>query len=616
MALRGDEINIAGPKQLVSSRTNKISHSTTGQNDGIEGELENELALDLTDKELLVLATKWLDSYQGYAGRVLERQKVNKQYYLGKQNQTQYSAVDGAPVAANRIFSATETFLAAALARDPEPLVYSDNTEQGNEESRLIKTMLQSLADGLELRSKLALMTRHWNIYFIGIIKHGWNESLQEIESEVRSPKNFLFDPNGYVDVYGDFVGWIGEKITVSAQKLADTFSEHEQFIKEVVEYQMGTEVTYTEWWTDDYTFSTFKGRVLDKARNPHFNYPKNVPEKKGELVRAVLKKGDNHFAMPKKPYTCLSVFSLQEQPHDETSLIEQNIPNQDILTRRVQQINKNFNHANNAIVFSADRMDQQKAKQAADGIDKGHPVLVNGNVNEAVMRFPAPSFPQAAFEEVRDTERRIDETYGVQGLSAVAQTSDTTARGMILNQQRDATRIGGGIGDKLEGVSKATYNYWYQMMKVYYTDPHVASYIGAAKAVELATLDIEDITRKLTISVVNGSMVPKDELSEANQAMQLAEAGMLDPKTLMRLQNVPAPDETAENTVLWNLNKQLYIVKNFPELAQLMQLQAPQAPQGGAPPQPQGMVSPIQSQAPITQPEQPASLSAVPLPS
>lgn len=609
--LRGDEVNIAGPKALVASRTNKIPLGSLF-NEGIASDEENELDLNLTDKELLELAKKWEDAYKGYSGKVLDRQKTNKQYYLGKQNQTQYSAVDGAPVAANRIFSATETFLAAALARDPEPLVYSDNTEQGNEESRIIKTMLQALADQLELRSKLALMTRHWNIYFIGVLKHGWNEDLQEIETEVRSPKNFIFDPNGYVDVYGDFVGYVGEKITVTAGKLAELFPDSTQFISEVVEYKMGTDVTYTEWWTDEYTFTTFKGRVLDATRNPHFNYPKSIPEKKGDLVTKVLKKGDNHFALPKKPYTFLSVFSLQEQPHDETSLIEQNIPNQNILTARVQQINKNFNHANNAIVFSADKMDAQKAKQAADGIDKGHPVLVNGDVREAVARFAAPSYPAEAFKEIGDTERRIDETYGVQGLSAVAQNEDTTARGMILNQQRDSTRIGGGIGDRLESVAKNVYNTWYQFMKVYYTDTHTASFIGAAKAVELAQLDIESITRKPTISVVNGSMVPKDELSEANQALQLFEAGILDPKALMRLQNMPAPDETAENAVLWATNKPLYIQKNFPELAQMMQPQQPQQ-QGGAPP---GAVpSPIQPQQVNANPEQPAPLSSVPLP-
>lgn len=614
---RGDEYNVLGPGLLVRDRTNKVGRGNgTGNDEGIAGEEENALDLKLSDNELLELSRKWEDEYKGYSGKVEQRQKTNKLYYKGTQNQVQQAAISGNPVAANRIFSATETFLAAALAKEPEPVVYADNTPQGNEEARLVKTILQTLADQLVIRKKLALMVRHWNIYFIGVLKHGWDDELQEICTEVRNPRNFIFDPNGYVDEYGDFCGYVGEKITTTAEKVAELFEDHKQFIGEIVEFKWGTSITYTEWWQDDYCFYTFKGRVLDKSRNPHFNYPKNTPEKKGDLIEKVLKKGNNHFAKPKKPYTFLSVFSLQEAPHDETSLIEQNIPNQNILTERVIQIAKNFKSANNSLVFSADKMDAQKATQSARGMEEGRPVLVNGDVREAVARFPAPSFPPEAFKEIADTERRIDETYGVQGLSAVAQNEETTARGMILNQQRDSTRIGGGIGDSLQQVASNVFNQWYQFIKVYYDEPHMASYLGASQSVELAVLDMDSIKRRITITTAPDSMVPKDELTQANQAMQLAEAGMLDPKALLRLQNIPGGDETAENAVLWMTNKQAYIQKNFPELAQFLGMQSQQAVEGGQQ-QGQPQVSPIQPQAAAAPAEQPAPLEAAgPLPS
>jgi len=52
-------------------------------------------------------------------------------------------------------------------------------------------------------------MTRKWALDFLGVLKHGWNNDLQEIKTEIRDAKNFVFDPEGYVDVYGDLPhGW------------------------------------------------------------------------------------------------------------------------------------------------------------------------------------------------------------------------------------------------------------------------------------------------------------------------------------------------------------------------------------------------------------------------
>ena len=168
-----------------------------------------------------------------------------------------------------------------------------------------------------------------------------------DITIENRKIQDFIFDPNGYVDAYGDFIGYLGERITVTAEKLTDLFPNHKQYITEQVKGEMGTEVTYTEWRSadDTFTFTTFKEKVLDKHKNQYFRYPTPSidPITQQPIINGV---GDpvyndprNHFAAPKKPYTFLSVFSLQEQPHDVTGLIEQNIPNQNRITRRTEQI-------------------------------------------------------------------------------------------------------------------------------------------------------------------------------------------------------------------------------------------------------------------------------------
>jgi len=83
----------------------------------------------------------------------------------------------------------------------------------------------------------------------------------------------------------------------------------------------MGTEVVYTEWWTDEFSFVTYKLKVLDKFKNQYYRYEEPELDEQGQPVMDILGKPAiatprNHFAYPKKPYVFLSVFSLQEQPH------------------------------------------------------------------------------------------------------------------------------------------------------------------------------------------------------------------------------------------------------------------------------------------------------------
>ena len=167
----------------------------------------------------------------------------NLESYLGKKKDGQWLSEE-APIAANLQFEAEETFLSAALAKNPEPVVYSDDTPEGDMLAKSVRTMLQYHSDQLVFRRKLALMVRQWSIYHLGVLKHGWNNTVNDITIENRKIQDFIFDPEGYVDAYGDFIGYLGERITVTAEKLTELFPDHKQYITEQVKGQMGTNVT------------------------------------------------------------------------------------------------------------------------------------------------------------------------------------------------------------------------------------------------------------------------------------------------------------------------------------------------------------------------------------
>jgi len=585
--------NIEGVRQLVGSRMNKTGDSAITEQEGIDGDQIDELTLELDEEELIRLSKMWELKYAPYEAPIKLRQEAQKTYYLGRQKESTPTTVGDVPaISANLLFEAEETFLPAALSKNPEPVVWSDDTPEGTEIAKQVKTMLQYHADTLVLRRKLTRLTRHWSIYFIGALKHGWDDKVGDIKTEVVDPTKFIFDPEASIDCYGDYDGeYLGERKTCTASKLIEMFPKHSDYITIMVDGKLGTRVTYTEWWTNDFCFYTFKNKVLEKNKNPHWNYEQTLTEadEYGEIVETP-HQNFNHFAYPKMPYTFLSVFSLGEQPHDVTGLIEQNIPNQRRISRRTEQIDYNLSRANNSDVFSQDNFNQETAKQAATALAKGHPVLVPAGkpISEAIARLQAPSVDSAFFAELENSKTDLRSIFGTEGISSTPGNEDTTARGMILNQSFDTTRIGGGIGDALEQVADAVFNYWVQLYAVYYDVPHFAAIMGQAKAVEYITLKSQDLDRRIVVSVSADSMKPKDEITEMNQAMALWDKEALDPKTLFTILDFPDPQGTAENVVLWKTDPMAYMQLNFPELSQklaMMQMQAQAAVGGLAPP-------------------------------
>lgn len=580
-------LNIAGVSDLVGSPTNKSSDSPY-QEEGAIGDEVDLLDLPMSDEELLILRTEYENKYAPYDGKLVGRQKQNKAYLLGTQKSTGLSTKT---VPSNLLFEATATFVPQALAKNPEPVVFSDNTEEGKAASSDVKTVLQFLAMTLGLRKKLSLMVWHWSIYFNAILKYGWDKKTNQISCEVRKRKNFLLDPDGYVDEFGDLQGWLGERIQSTAQELADLYPSHKDYIIADVGGKMGTLVVRTEWWTDDFSFTTYKEKVLDKHKNEFFNYEEDKT---------------NHFAIPKKPYTFLSVFNLQEQPDDFTNLVEQNIANQDRINERDKQIEKNLAHSNNAILMDDAHFTSETAHQGADAIEQGDPIL---GPKGSVERLPANPLPNGVLESQQVDKETLRSIYGTQGLTAQQPDENTTARGMILNQSHDSSRIGGGMGDSLETVATSFFNWILQLTYVFYDEKHYAAIMGTASAVEYAELMMVGHQRQYVVNVQPDSMAPKDEISEQNQAIQLAEGGWLDPLSLFKQLNYPNPNETAKAVTLFRVNPQLYMQTYFPE-----QPQGPDSANSGNPP---NTVSPEQGSPPQPLSQEPAnaSLSQVPLP-
>ena len=567
-------LNVMGVSSLIGSKLNKSVSGVAAQEEGTKGEQVDILDLSLDDDELLRLSKKWEIEYAPYEAKIKIKQQANKTYYLGLQKDSaDKSNPMQIPVADNLLFEALETFIPATLAKNPEPVVFTDDTEEGEAVAQATKTLLQYHADILNMRGNCNLVVRKWAVDYLGIIKHCFDDVLSDIQDDVRDAKDFVFDPEGYVDMSADFIGYLGERITVSAERLCELFPKHEVYITVMVEGHMGMRCTYTEWWNDDYTFTTFKGKVLDKSKNPNFNYEEDKP---------------NHFGRPKKPYTFFSVFSFADQPHDVTGLIEQNISNQKVITRRSDQIDYNLSRQNNSDIFSANNWTQETAKQAAGALKAGHPVIVpvGGPIEESIKRLPAQGLDTGFFNDLEARKNALRSSFGTEGITAQPPEKNELATGIIKSEEHSNSRISGGIGDALERFAKAVFNQHVQFYYTYYDVPHYGMILGQQAAVQYNELQQSDFMksdghpRRLVVSVSPDSMKPHDELTEMNQAMSMWEQKALDPKTLLIRTKFPDPDKTAGQVCLWLLNPQAYVAQNFPDIAQILSQSGQQDPE------------------------------------
>lgn len=588
---------------------NKVkSDKTLNENEqGVTGELLEELELDMSDDELIQLKKKWEKSWEGYEKEIIQLQTENEIYWMGKQHPGfQYKPTER-PQNDNLIFESLETYLPLATKNNPEPVVDGDGTEQGTEIATTVQKYLISLADTLRLKMHIKQVARNWALYLLGVAKVGWSYVENEITLTTPRPQKLILDPDGTINASGEYDGsYIGEIRKDTARVLLtrfgktnesndqgtqavgveeakrDNLDEAGQHIWDECQGKLGTEIQYQEWWTPDKVFWTLKQNVLGKFKNPHFNYegkPQVMTDPTGQQTQ-MMAQPQNHFKVPKMPYIFLSVFNLGKHPHDDTSLITQNLANQDVINKRQRQIDKNVDWMNGGWAVSGERsgLTRDEAANAIEAARKGGGLWIpQGDVNGAVVPLNRPGLPADVFNHLQDIRTEVRNSFGTRGSTPAGTQSEQTVRGKLIVKGQDGDRIGGGVSEYLEVFSKQVYDWFVQLVYVYYDEEHKATIVGEAGAREQIALSGQSINSKLTVNVKTGSMIPKDSLTKANQAVDLFGAQALDPLTLYERLEFPNPREAATRLLLYHANLQGYIQKYFPELQQLFQPQ-PQA--------------------------------------
>lgn len=556
----------------LNQKINKVKPEDSINVEGVsQVELPEIDPLKLKLEELVERSNTWenawksSDTYQKWLQQGVESSKYWKGEHHGKADMEM-----NRPVIDNAIFEALETWLPVATKRNPEPLItfiHGDDEQKFPNVKLYFRERLNYLANHLKIRLKIQKMTRTWALKLLGVIYIGWDLAENEMSIQSLRPESLILDPDSYTDEDGYHGEFIGRYRKIPAAKLIDMSPQHKEYISEQVHDQLNTRLTIIEYYTNEFLWWKYQDKVFLKVKNPNWNYEQtvtsiSVDEFGNEIPQESTKAGINFFKSPKMPFVFLSIYNLGDKPVDDTSLILQNLSNQDMINKRNKQIDRNVDDMNNGLIVSLANsgLTKEQAKNVTTALRKGGVVMVpSGSPGDAIQKMRGDQLSPDVFTDLQYRQNRLRNIFGTQGISSAGIQQEESVRGKLVVKGLDTDRIGGLIADYLDNAAGQVFEWMAQMMLVYYdNDPFIAS---------LQQIPDMEIRSK------EGSMLPDDTAAEASQAMQLAQMGLISPIDLYTKLEYPDPVKMAADLFLWQ-NAPTQLLADDPRIQAFQQQQ------------------------------------------
>ncbi len=472
-------------------------------------------------------------------------------------------------------------------------------------------------------RKTLAMGFQHLPVYLTACIKARWDPSIGEygdFRFDIVHPNLIVVDHTAKIND-SEEMSFIAETLPITVQELFMRFPTKKDKLTEELKKDgvalgeeaswkdLATEVNATEIWFTWYkkkdtkemmkepTLSIFEPGVkwekvegvmwkyrtvlLDKMLNPNFDYegqdmyfvqdnpddPTTKHELKPEEMLQRMMIGDlsgiqkekvyyNYFGKSKKPYFFFGYEQWGEQPYDETSRIEQNIRNQENLDdmgkRLVDKLKQRVKH-----IWSKESGLKSSDIQKLDMENPMLDALVEGDLDK-VHTTVVPERPDASeYKSISDARERM---YGVAHASAVRGDlqSDVATTNQIARES-DFTAADDLVEETINAACEWMAEWQMQFIKLRYTEDHMRQIAGSKGATTL--LKLRRDTAKDGMEVTTKASTT-DKLKAQKNALDMANAKLIDPLTFYEDMDMSDPEGRTEKLMLFTTDPVTYMTK------------------------------------------------------
>lgn len=537
---------------------------------GIEGQ---QITPELGDEE--ILKTIKIDQSR-YKARFANLQQINKEneaYWSGNQVDEGQLKAGESNIHVNRILVSIETIISIITQEVPPPWVQvTPKSDTSRKLQSKIERQLRDLWEfDLNMQEKLTVSLRNYFMARVGFVKVFWDDRIDEIGTEPVRLERLSFDLDAPTLQDSSF---IIESKKGELRDLKRMFGKK----KEVTDFLQGeidrkgerSKVDYIEYWgtyvdeknkIQSYVCWKYRDQILGKDFNPFWNRTSK----------------NNHFKRPKMPYISLNSLNTGKSTVDDTSIVEQARPLQDIINKRKRQIDKNAWLANGIIVTSAEHMSKENFDSIDSTTDK---VFLDGfdgtDVTRGFVKVTGRSLEGGIFDDMFHSIREIDNLFGAHDSIRGERLSPETLGGRNLLIQGDLGRQE-ILRRAYEQMAENIYNWWLQIMMVKYKgnrdiisskeeiqpEDQIKQDRGLASKDD-NVLNLKDFEGfKVRIIVKQGTTRPKDPESLKQEALTLRQTGMLNPITFFEMWGAENPKKQARREFLWGTQPDAL----FPEL-------------------------------------------------
>lgn len=505
-----------------------------------------ELKLSMSDKELLKLSKNWKEASEKLKTKITDIWKSWLKYYIWNNPETN-TKFDKHNVIDNRIFLWIETVAPVITANPAVPVVFhAQETKESKELAAQHQKIMLATYQKLKMKPKLEKVYKHNQIWKLWVMKY-WIENWK-IFTDYVIPEKLYIDPDATTVEDAEFI-W--QTYFKSWWELVKEYPDLETQIRDDLVGKMWTRVKMIEWWTDKYTFKTYEWKtriVVDKKRNPHFNYSDldkwwENPEDDFEMKDIDSKSTNNVFSHPKKPFVFYQVFNLWLSVIDDTTNLEQSKSPQDAINLRKRQIWINISTSWNPIKISK-WLNQSQFDEYINWLQPWD--WVNLSSSQEISYLQAQGLTADAQNDIIDNRQIVDNNYWSQATFRWERQGQETAQWREILQQWSENRQATPWW-ALEIMLEELYIAWSQLIKVHYSEKELLPLLWekTSEYVEFSSDSIEDWVE---LRVKAWSMLPDDKIAQKAEALQLKWMWSITLAEMYQRLGWENPDEAANN--------------------------------------------------------------------